>query len=171
MGLINLDDIPNGSLCVVDTNVLLYAEQGFSVQAKRLLRRVSTGELLGLLPQPVWLELAHKLMLAEAMMLGKISGPNPARKLAGQPDVVKELVLYRDKVRALVNLGMAFESCTREDLLNAAFNLQQKYGLLVTDSVVLAIALRMKADALATADRAFEKVTEIPVAMPTDVRP
>lgn len=167
----NLDDIPNGSLCVVDTNVLLYAEQGLSAQSKRLLSRMSTGELLGLLPQPVWLELAHKLMLAEAMMLGKISGPNPARKLAGQPAVVKELRLYRDKVRALLNLGIAFAPCTREDFLDAAFGLQQKYGLLVTDSVVLAVAIRMKADVLATADRAFERVTEIPIAMPTDVRP
>lgn len=169
MGPVNLDDIPNGSLCVVDTNVLLYAEQGLSVQSKRLLRRISTGDLLGLLPQPVWLELAHKLMLAEAMMLGKISGPNPAKKLAGQPDVVKGLGLYRDKVRALLGLGLGFEPCTREDFLETAFGLQEKYGLLVNDSVVLAVALRMKADVLVTADRAFEKVTELAIAMPTDV--
>ena len=169
MGHVILDDIPNGSLCVVDTNVLLCAEQGLSAQSKRLLRRMSTGELLGLLPQPVWLELAHKLMLAEAMMLGKISGPNPAKKLAARPDVMKGLRLYRDKLRALANLGIAFEPCTREDFLESAFSLQQKYGLLVTDSVVLAIALRMKADVLATADRAFVKVTELPIAMPTDV--
>ncbi len=171
MRLVILDDIPNGRLCVVDTKVLLYAEQGLSAQSKRLLRRMSTGELLGLIPQPVWLELAHKLMLAEAMMLGKISGPNPAKKLAGQPDVVKGLDLYRDKVRALLNLGIAFEPCTPEDFLDTAFTFQQKYGLLVTDSLVLAVALRMKADVLATGNRAFEKVTEIPIAMPTDVHP
>ena len=62
----NLDDIPNGSLCVIDTNVLLYAEQGVSDQAQRLLRRCSMGELIGTLPQTVWQELTHKLMLAEA---------------------------------------------------------------------------------------------------------
>ena len=55
---VNLDDISNGSLCVMDTNVLLYAEQGVSVQSKRPLRRMSTGELSGLLPQPAWLELS-----------------------------------------------------------------------------------------------------------------
>lgn len=37
----NLDDIPSGSLCVIDANVLLYAEQGVSGQAQRLLRRCS----------------------------------------------------------------------------------------------------------------------------------
>lgn len=165
----NLDDIASGSLCVVDTNVLLYAEQGLSAQSKRLLRRISSGELLGLLPQPVWLELTHKLMLAEAMMLGKISGANPARKLAAQPDVVKRLGLYRDKVRALMNLGIGFEPCTRADFPEAAFAFQEKYGLLANDSIVLAVAVRMKADALVTADRAFEKITELPIAMPTDV--
>ena len=65
----NLDDIPSGSLCVIDTNVLLYAEQGVSDQAQRLLRRCSMGELIGTLPQTVWQELTHKLMLAEAMMM------------------------------------------------------------------------------------------------------
>jgi hypothetical protein len=105
------------------------------------------------------------------MMLGKISGPNPAKKLAGQPDVVKGLGLYRDKVRSLVGLGIGFEPCTREDFLETAFAFQEKYGLLANDSVVLAVALRMKADVLATADRAFEKVTELAIAMPTDVHP
>ena len=42
----NFDDIPAGSLCVVDTNVLLHAE-GVSDQARRLLRRCSKGELIG----------------------------------------------------------------------------------------------------------------------------
>lgn len=46
----NLDDIPSGSLCVFDTNVLLYAEQGVSGQARRLIRRCAEGELIGILP-------------------------------------------------------------------------------------------------------------------------
>ena len=35
----NLDDIPTGSLCVIDTNVLVYAEQGVSDQAQRFLQK------------------------------------------------------------------------------------------------------------------------------------
>ena len=77
----NLDDIPSGSLCVIDTNVLLYAEQEVSPQAQRLLRRIERREIIGLVPQPVWQELTHKLMLAEAMMLGQITGGNPAKSL------------------------------------------------------------------------------------------
>ena len=40
LGFMNLDDIPSGSLCVIDTNILIYAEQRASLQAQRLLRRI-----------------------------------------------------------------------------------------------------------------------------------
>ena len=165
----NLDDISNGSLCVIDTNILLYSEQGVSPQAQRLIRRCSTGELIGVLPQTVWQELTHKLMLSEAMMLEKISGPNPARKLAKQPDVVKTLGLYWAKVLALVDLGLRFEPCTREDFFQNALKLQIKYGLLTNDSVLLATAIRLQADVMATADTAFQKVSELNIAIPSDL--
>jgi predicted nucleic acid-binding protein len=165
----NLDDISNGSLCVIDTNVLLYAEQGLSLQAQRLLRRCSTGDLIGVMPQTAWQELTHKLMLVEAMMLGKITGSNLSRKLAKQPDLVKSLGLYRDKVLALVDLGIGFVSCSREDFFERALKLQEKHGLLVNDSMILAIALRVKADVLVTADAAFKKITDLHIAIPSDV--
>jgi len=166
----NLDDIQSGSRCVIDTNILLYAEQGVSAQAQRLLRRCSTGELIGTLPQTVWQELAHKLMLAEAMMLGKISGPNPARQLSKKPDVVRILSIYQKKVTALKDLGLGFEPCTQKDFLEEAFSLQKKYGLLTNDSVVLATALRLRAEVLVSADTAFQKITAPLVAWPSDLR-
>ncbi len=165
----NLDDIQNGSLCVVDTNVLLYAEQGLSRQAQRLIRRCSAGDLIGVLPQTVWQELSHKLMLAEALMMERVSGPNAARKLSRQPDIVKGLGLYKDKILALVNMGLGFEACMKEDLLVNAFRYQEEYGLLTSDSVIVAIAVRLGADVLVTADAAFQKIVEIPIAMPSDI--
>ena len=166
----NLDDIPSGSLCVVDTNVLLYAEQGTSLQAQRLLRRIEKREVLGVMPQPVWQELMHKLMLAEALMLGHLSGGNPARQLAGKPDVIKRLTLYKDKIRALVTLGMAFEPCTRIDLMDKAVAIQEQHGLLTNDSVIVAMALRLKADVLVSADKKFQVIKEVPVYAPSDVK-
>ena len=165
----NLDDIQNGSLCVVDTNVLLYAEQGLSRQAQRLNRRCSAGDLIGVRPQTVWQELTHKLMLAEALMMERVSGPNAARKLSRQPDIVKGLGLYKDKILALVNMGLGFETCMKEDLLVNAFRYQAEYGLLTSDSVIVAIGVRLGADVLVTADAAFQKIVEIPIAMPSDI--
>jgi predicted nucleic acid-binding protein len=167
----NLDDIQTGSLCVADTNVLLFAEQGASPQSQRLLRRCATGDLLITLPQTVWHELTHKLMLAEALMNGSISGPNPARKLARRREVVKQLGLYREKISSLVKLGLGFEPCTSTDFFDTAFAHQERYGLLMNDSLILATALRLKADVLVTADAAFREVAELQIAMPSDIRP
>jgi predicted nucleic acid-binding protein len=166
----NLDDIPSGSLCVVDTNVLLYAEQGVSTQAQRLLRRIERRELIGVIPQPVWQELTHKLMLAEAMMLGQIGGGNPARQLAAKPEVIRHLTIYRDKVAALVTLGLGFEACTRTDLLDKALPLQERYGLMTNDSVIAAVAIRLEADALVSADTRFKVVKDLNVYAPSDLK-
>ena len=166
----NLDDIPTGSLCVIDTNVLLYAEQGVSGQAQRLLRRCAEGELTGTLPQTVWQELTHKLMLAEAMMKHGISGGNPAARLSGRPEIIRSLDLYRRKIRALVHLGLRFERCEQGDLVQSAFELQKRYGLLTNDSVVLAVAIRLEADYLVSSDKGFQPVEEIDVLAPSDLR-
>ncbi|HZD41953.1 MAG TPA: type II toxin-antitoxin system VapC family toxin [Terriglobales bacterium] len=164
-----LDDIPGGTLCVIDTNVLLYAEQGASLQAQRLLRRIERGDLLGTLPQPVWQELTHKLMLAEAHTLGLVSGGNPARQLASKPDAVKHLSGYREKIKALSTLGLGFEPCTKSDMVEVGLELQARYGLLTNDSVILAIAMRLEADALISADARFQACKEIKVYAPSDI--
>ena len=166
----NLDDIPAGSLCVIDTNVLLYAEQGVSDQAQRLLRRCSNGELAGILPQPVWQELTHRLMLTEAAMKHGRSPGNPAALLARRPDLVRSLSLYQSKVQSLLGLGLRFESCTQADLLQSAFTLQKRHGLLTNDSVVLAMAIRLEADCLVSNDKSFQVVEEIAVFAPSDLR-
>lgn len=166
----NLDDIPASSLCVLDTNVLLYAEQGASLQAQRLLRRIEKRDLLGVLPQTVWQELTHKLMLAEALMLGHISGGNPTRQLSSKPEIVKRLALYREKVKALLTLGLRFETCTKIDVTDKALELQERYGLLTNDSVILAVAVRLEADVLVSADARFQGIKEIGVSAPSDVK-
>ena len=166
----NLDKIPAGSLCIIDTNVLLYAEQGASEQAQRLLRRCSVAELTGVLPQTVWQELTHKLMLAEAAMKHGVSGRNPAARLADRPEIVRGLSLYQTKVRALLDLGLRFEPCVKEDLMASAFDLQTRYGLLTNDAVVLAVAIRLKADCLVSSDKGFQTVNEVPVFAPDDLR-
>lgn len=165
----NLDQIAAGSLCVLDTNILLYAEQGTSPQAQRLLRRIGNGEILGVLPQPVWLELSHKLMLTEAFMLGYTKGRNPAQQLSDKPQLIKSLRIYQEKVRALVILGLKFEACTQNDMIETAFALQTRHGLMTNDSIILAIALRIQADVLVSADKRFLSIQDIAVFTPSDI--
>lgn len=165
-----LDEIPTGTLCVLDTNILVYAEQGVSEQAQRLLRRIERRDVTGILPQPVWQELIHRLMVTEAMSRGEISGGNPGRQLSAKPELVKSLTLYRDKVRALVTLGLGFEPCNQTDLMDKAFEIQERYGLLTNDSLIAAITLRLEADALVSADARFKVIEGLRVYAPSDLR-
>jgi predicted nucleic acid-binding protein len=109
-------------------------------------------------------------MLIEASMRGKVKGPNMAGKLSKDPEIVKQLGLYREKVFALREMGLGYEPCTEEDFLNTAFTYQKKYGLLTNDSIILATAVRLKADVLVTADAGFQDITEIDIAIPTDIK-
>lgn len=166
----NLDDIPSGSLCVLDTNILIYAEQKASLQSERLMHRIEERDVIGMLPQPVWQETMHRLMIIEAIMLGHIRGPNPARQLAEKPDVVKKLTIYRDKVRALMTLGLGFEPCHESDILGKALEIQERHGLLTNDSLIAAIALRIEADVLVSADTRFQAIKELRTYAPSDVK-
>lgn len=166
----NLDDIPSGSLCVLDTDILIYAEQRASLQTERLLRRIEEHDVTGVLPQPVWQETMHRLMIIEAIMLGHIRGPNPARQLAEKPDVVKKLTLYRDKVEALVTLGLGFEPCHKTDLMGKALEIQELHGLLTNDSLIAAIALRIGANVLASADARFQALKQLRTYAPSDLK-
>ena len=123
-----------------------------------------------MLPQTVWQEFAHKLMLAEAMSCGMTGGGNPVARLASRPEAIRELTLYKRKVRALVDLGFGFESCNRDDSLKTAFALQEQHGLLTNDAVVLAVALRLRADALVSNDKAFRGLEKPDVYFPSDLR-
>jgi predicted nucleic acid-binding protein len=170
VGSLNPDDIPGGSVCVFDANILIYAEQGVSQQARRLLRRVEEQELTGVLPQPVWQETMHRLMMTEAIMLGHIRGPNPARQLAKKPEIVKSLTIYREKIEALLALGLEFEPCEQPDLLDKALQLQQRFGLLTNDSLIAAMTLRLEADALVSADARFGDIKQIKLYSPSDLK-
>ena len=103
-------------------------------------------------------------------MLGQITGGNPAKQLGVKPEVIKRLAIYRDKVTALVTLGLGFEVCTRNDLVEKALPLQERYGLMTNDSVIAAMAIRLEADALVSADARFKVVKELNVYAPSDLK-
>lgn len=170
MAALSLEELPAGSLCVVDTNILIYAEQGSSLQARRLMRRIEELEIRAVLPQPVWQETMHRLMVAEALMLGKVRGPNPARQLSARPEVIRKLTIYQDKIQALMAMGFAFEPCHEDDLLGKAVEIQRQYGLLTNDSLIAAITLRIGADALVSADMRYTEVSQLTVYTPTDLK-
>ena len=48
--------------------------------------------------------------------------------------------------------------------------MQERYGLLTNDSVIAAMALRLEADALVSADTRFKVVKELTIYAPSDLK-
>jgi predicted nucleic acid-binding protein len=90
--------------------------------------------------------------------------------VCGETGPVKKLSIYRDKVRALMTLGLEFEPCHESDLLGKALEIQERHGLLTNDSLIAAIALRIEADVLVSADTRFQAIKELRTYAPSDVK-
>ena len=75
----------------------------------------------------------------------------------------------RDKIKSLATLGLGFEPCTKSDVVDVGLELQSRYGLLTNDSVILAIAMRLDADALVSAGARFQVGKDIRVYAPSDI--
>jgi predicted nucleic acid-binding protein len=139
------------------------AENALYDESLGILKRCAAAELTGIVPSIVWEELCHKLMVAEAVAAGYIAGPNPSRKLAEHPELVRRLTAYRENLAALGGMGLLFEPVLREDALSAVVGLQKRYGLLANDSIIAACAIRLGVDYLVTSDQAYARVGEVKV--------
>ena len=71
---------------------------------------------------------------------------------------MKSLHAYQAKLDALLDMGMRVEEHRLADYTRA-LELQSAFGLLTIDSVILATALRVRADHLVTTDTGFEEST------------
>ena len=74
-----LSQIHNDEEVLIDTNILVYANQQKSDECRKLLRRCAAGEVKGVVSMPIVAELAHALMIIEARENGWIERTNPAR--------------------------------------------------------------------------------------------
>jgi predicted nucleic acid-binding protein len=163
-----LSEVPSGKRIIIDANIFIYANQKASLECLNLLTRCSENDLTGIVPVHILAEVMHVLMLAEAKDLGLITGSNPAKQLALNPEKVKALHRYESLTRDLLAMGLRLEPLQREDFLTA-IGLQHKYGLLTNDALFLAVAFRLRITSIASADLAFSKIPEIEFYYPGDI--
>ncbi len=164
----NLSEIRAGEWVVIDTNILVYANQQKSAEAVQLLRRCAAREVLGIVPMPMVAELVHTLMLIEARENGWIEKSNPARALAEHPELIRRLSRYETQVREFLGIGLRIEPATTVDI-SEAMSIQREFGLLTNDALLLAVARRLNCSAIATADKAFESIRGVAVHKPEDL--
>jgi len=163
-----LTGIQDGEWVVIDTNILVYANQQKSQECVQLMKRCSLREVRGIVPMPMVAELVHTLMLIEARENGWIERSNPARALSEHPEQVRRLARYENEVREFLGIGMRIEPATPVDILET-LSIQREFGLLTNDALLLAIARRLNCSAIATADAAFRAVQGFVVYQPGDL--
>jgi predicted nucleic acid-binding protein len=166
----NLLDIVNGASVFIDANILVYAAERRSPQCRQLLERCDTEAVYAFSSVIALGELCHRRMLNEAKETGLISGGNPARLLGEKRDVIPQLTIYAENVRALLDSTITFEPVHPQDFY-VALELQKQHGLLTNDSLNLAIAKRLGIQGIATADANFDRVQGLIVYKPADINP
>jgi hypothetical protein len=101
-----LPEIAAGSSVFVDANIFIYHFAGQSEDCSIFLARIERGELQGYTGQVGILEAAHRLMMLEAIEQGVPVKPNPAARLARQPQVVRRLSKYYFSLQRIPKFGI-----------------------------------------------------------------
>lgn len=69
-----LEDVPNGEQSFVDANILIYDFSGVSSACRTFLQRRESEQVEAFTGVHILLEVAHRLMMLEALHKGWISG-------------------------------------------------------------------------------------------------
>lgn len=163
----NLNDILGNSRVFVDANIVLYALQHRSRQCRDFLGRCDAGSIEGIISTVVLAEIMHRRMAQEAQQRG-VASSNPSRQLAEKPELVRQLSVYAEDVRDLLDGGLVIENVRPEDFL-VALEIQEQHGLLTNDSLNIAVAKRLGIREVATADKILDSVQGLIVYRPEDL--
>ena len=162
-----LEEIEQGQAVFIDANIFIYHLTGRSESCRALLERCEVGEIRGFTGAHVILEVLHRLMMLEAVQQGLISPGNLARRLKEHPQIVKALTAYRRHVSRIPEMGVETLNLDWE-LIQVSHEVRRSTGLLVYDSVIVAMMERARMSIIATQDHDFLDIPELQVWMPED---
>jgi predicted nucleic acid-binding protein len=165
-----LSQIPNDAAIMVDANVFVYAltpQANLHGPCRDLLERGARGEVALYTPVSVVADVLHRAMVLEVLAQGQVQRSAEAvQLLKRQPDMVVGLTRYRTILRDVRQARIDILPLTYRDL-HASRVYREQHGLLVNDSLIVAVMQREGMKFIATNDSDFERVSGIAVCMPT----
>lgn len=164
----DINQLPSGTICLIDTNIFLYHLAAQSSDCRQILDRIARGEIYGYVTTPIIGELLHKRMVIEAVNGGLVGGSKPLEKLKRQPQLITRLSIYITEIVQLLQLPLTVIEVTEEDV-NWSHTLRRAYGMLVTDSINLACAVRRGITDIVTHDTDFLHIPNLKIWQPTDI--
>lgn len=165
----SLDKLPNNSSVMVDANIFVYAltpQAHLHKACQDLLLRGAQGVLHLATSVSVAADVLHRVMVLEILEQGHVQRSAEAvHLLKQQPDIVAGLTRYRAVVRNLRQARVNILALSYRDLHTSRMYREQ-HGLLVNDSLLVAVMQREHIQFLATNDTDFARIPGIVVRMP-----
>jgi predicted nucleic acid-binding protein len=163
-----LEDVPDGGRIFVDANIFIYHFSRVSSECRSFLARCESEQIEAFTGVHILLEVAHRLMILEALHKRLISGGQPARKLKENPQVIKSLSDYNRAVRQISRMGVRVRAVIPA-IVKASETVRAQEGLMTNDSVTIALMHRMGLTGIATHDSDFERIPGIIIYQPEDI--
>lgn len=163
-----LEEIGPGSMVFVDANIFIYHFTGRSMACRTLLERCEEGEVLGITGAHVVLEVLHRLMMLEAVQKDLISPGNVARRLRERLDIVRALDEYARHAGRIDDMGVRILPVDAQ-VVRASHEVRRAAGLLINDSVSVAMMQQDGIRAIATQDQDFKTVPGLQVYLARDI--
>ena len=163
-----LDRLPGGARVFLDATIFVYHATAASLECRALLERCEAGDLLGVTSVVVVAEVAHRLMTIEAVARGLVTGKDIVKKLRARPASVRSLHVYQEQVERIPLMGIDVLGVEMSAVLRSA-DIRRTHGLMVNDSLVVAVAELAGIRALASADRDFDRVAALELYQPGDL--
>ena len=155
-----LDNIPDGTHCFVDANVIAYFIVGlapFAPQCEAFFKRVETGVISASTSAAMVSEATHKVMLAEAIEQHAMTHQGLAHRLQRKRDLITTLSKHQTVSGFIGALALHVEPVTLDMVARAAV-LSVQHRLLTNDAITVASMEKLGLTHLATNDDNFDTV-------------
>lgn len=159
----NASDLPSGAAIFLDANTLVYyfgSHPDFGPACRQLMERIQAGDLLGWTSTQAMTDLAHRLMVLEAVNKLGWAVAGMVRRFRDHPAEVRKLTLFRTAVRELSESPVRLV-CVTPDLVVKATAVSQETGLLTGDALIVAIMRQHGLSNIASHDADFDAVPDI----------
>lgn len=160
--------LPDGSTVLIDANIFIYAASSQSSECEGLLTRCAKEDIFGIVTVEILSGVCHRRMVAEAYENGLITRES-ATSLRRKRNLVTKLHRYQEFVDQILNLNLLVIDLD-EARLRRSGTIRSRFGLLTTDSLILAAAEIYGIRKIATLDEDFDVASWLTVYKPMDIQ-
>jgi predicted nucleic acid-binding protein len=153
-------DLATGDSVFVDANTLIYhfgPHPTFGTACRQLVQRIEGQDLLGFTATHTLAEVAHQLMIVEALTLPGWSPGKVKKRLRQQPGALQTLARFRAAVEMVLQSRIKVLTID-PPLLGTAATISQQCGLLTNDALIVAVMQANGLTRIASHDTDFDRV-------------